>query len=96
MGTRRRTVALVASVAMTVVTGLAVVPSSGAAEVGGAAYAPRSACSAPPWAEGTSYQAGSQVRRFLPVVANPDEMGFACPDTRRTGCRRTSNAGISS
>jgi putative transposase len=34
--------------------------------------------------------------RFLAIVANLDETRFACPDTRRTRCRRRSSAGTSS
>jgi hypothetical protein len=30
--------------------------------------------------------------RFLPVVANPEEMGFACRGMRRTRCRQRSSA----
>jgi chitinase len=61
MRPRRRVLALAIGAAVTVATAVALAPSSGAALVGGAAIAPAAACTAPAWAEGTSYQVGSQV-----------------------------------
>src|SRR4051794_23317425 len=59
MRTRVRLVALVAGAAMTVASGFVLIPSSNAATTGGASTL--AACTAPAWAEGNSYNVGSQV-----------------------------------
>lgn len=56
----RRIFAVVAGAAMTLTAAVAFVPSSMAA-VSSATAVPMVACTAPPWAEGTTYQAGAQV-----------------------------------
>src|SRR5689334_21546149 len=61
MRPQRRVIALAIGAAMAVLIGIVLAPSSGAALVGAAAMAPAAACTAPAWAEGTSYQVGSQV-----------------------------------
>jgi len=79
MRARRQAVALVAGAAMTVLVGLIVVPSSGAAVVGGPAAMPLVVCSAPAWAEGTSYLVGSRVtyngRLYEALVAHTPPPG---------------------
>src|SRR5689334_8288889 len=76
MSARRRAFALVAGAAMMVATGVAFIPSSGAALVG---VAPRAACSAPPWAEGTHYAVGDRVtynsRTYRALVAHTPPPG---------------------
>ncbi|MET8464471.1 carbohydrate-binding protein, partial [Micromonospora zamorensis] len=56
----RRIFAVVAGAAMTLTAAVAFVPSSMAA-VSSATAVPMVACTAPAWAEGTTYQAGGQV-----------------------------------
>ncbi|WP_255782590.1 carbohydrate-binding protein [Dactylosporangium sp. AC04546] len=58
MRSRRRTFALVAGAALTVVTALVLVPTIQAQAVSSAAAA---ACTAPTWVEGNTYTAGTQV-----------------------------------
>src|SRR6478752_3646506 len=58
MSARRRAFALVIGAAVVIATGLAFMPSSGAALAG---VTPQVACSAPQWAEGTSYAVGAKV-----------------------------------
>src|SRR4051794_20455868 len=60
MRTRHRAVALVAGAATTIATVLVLVPSAQAAVTPGSS-AILVACSAPAWAEGTSYTVGAQV-----------------------------------
>src|SRR5918995_2156243 len=60
MRLRRRAVALVAGAAMTIATGLVLVPSVRAAEGSGSSTV-LVVCTAPAWAEGTSYAVGSRV-----------------------------------
>src|SRR5258705_11287319 len=79
MRARRRAVALVVGAAMTIVMGLVFVPGSGAAVVGGSPNAALVACSAPAWAEGTSYAVGSRVtyngRMYEALVAHTPPPG---------------------
>src|SRR5262245_43930202 len=58
--THRWAIALVASVATTVTAGLILVPSGGAADASGSSST-LVACTAPAWAEGNTYTAGTQV-----------------------------------
>jgi chitinase len=59
--THRWAIALVASVATTVLAGLILVPSGGAADPSGSSNAILVACTAPAWAEGNTYTAGTRV-----------------------------------
>jgi chitinase len=61
MGLRRGVVALVAGAVTAVVGGFVAAPNGLAAVVDGSANAALVVCSAPPWAEGTTYPAGSRV-----------------------------------
>jgi chitinase len=61
MRLRREVVALVAGAAMITVTGFVATTNGLAAVADGSAGVVLVACSAPPWAEGTSYPAGSRV-----------------------------------
>jgi chitinase len=60
MKLQRRAFALVAGTAIVIATGVVLVPSSLAA-VGGSSVAALAACTAPAWAEGVNYPAGSKV-----------------------------------
>jgi chitinase len=74
MRLRRRAFALVIGAAMIAVTGLTLIPNSGAAVVGDTPRAILVACTAPAWAEGTSYAVGAQVtytgRLYQALVAH--------------------------
>ena len=61
MRTRRRAVAAVASAAVTIATGLLLMPSDRAAGVSGSSDTVLVVCTSPAWAEGTSYAAGAQA-----------------------------------
>lgn len=61
MGAQRRTVALVVGATTAFAVGVVVAPSGGAATIGAAPNVALVVCSAPAWAEGTSYAAGAQV-----------------------------------
>jgi chitinase len=69
MRLRRRAIALVAGAAMTIATGLLFIPSGSAAVT----------CTAPAWAEGTSYAVGSQVtyngRLYSAQIAHTPPVG---------------------
>src|SRR3954469_5019877 len=75
MRAQRRAVALVAGAAMTVATALVLAPAGQAAT----AVTPLVACSAPAWAEGTNYPAGSRVtfdsRTYQALVAHTPPPG---------------------
>jgi chitinase len=79
MGLRRSAVALVAGAAMTMATGLVLMPNTGAAAVSGSPNAILVACTAPAWAEGNSYAVGSQVtyngRLYQAIVAHTAHPG---------------------
>jgi chitinase len=79
MRAQHRAVALVVGTAMTIATGLVLAPSGRAAMVGGSGFTVLVACSAPAWAEGTSYPAGSRVtyngRMYEALVAHTPPPG---------------------
>lgn len=61
MGAQRRAVALVVGATTAFAVGVVVAPSGGATTIGAAPNVALVVCSAPAWAEGTSYAAGAQV-----------------------------------
>jgi chitinase len=79
MRLRREAIALAAGVAVAVVTGFVPAPSGLAAVVDGPANVAPLACSAPAWAEGTSYAVGSRVtyngRLYEALVAHTPPAG---------------------
>jgi chitinase len=74
MRPRRWAVALVAGAAMTIASGLAVVPGGQAAVLSGSSNTVLVACNAPAWAEGVSYAVGARVtyngRLYEAIVAH--------------------------
>src|SRR4051794_28344566 len=74
----RRRVTAVLGAAIAVAAGLALAPTSQAAVVG-VSMAPAATCSAPAWAEGTSYAVGSRVtyqgRTYQALVAHTPPAG---------------------